>query len=495
MESSSLPPPLSRSRTSDREEGKRGSGTARQRPQSVHYGGGGGGGGGGVASLEDFRSDDGRDHQNWVSSVEYRYILGRKDMYKEECGRLNSENRELRHHLDQVADNQSRQDGRNAAKGDSRSQPSVVQLSQKQNKILHDHFEAALHLVKTFGLKDVFQAESEWSKDLNRLRETEDQLKRLQQEVLTAVDRFDPNADAKAVEAFKLLNGAIGKLSKAKDLNKLVLNDPLSEWDASVLWNDSVAPTVAKGTLKDREKKLLLRQAIWKFLSARLFDRSRPFASYGGLVGELAASLAYDKLFPDHSEFLITHDISLLSDLFLTLCFDSGTNKNAGKWRSVTVHQLNEHSESDQDKKDFRVKIARDFAAFIQNHLLPPTGKVTLEEVERVATEKGDFSKRLDDVLNQAINLSRLLMGERAAFALVSPSLKDIKYFKQEEDDDFTTALGHNVGIADGADVESDQTGKIRMMVSPMLIKYGDAGGENLHQETVVVRAFVTMEE
>jgi len=48
------------------------------------------------------------------------------------------------------------------------------------------------------------------------------------------------------------------------------------------------------------EEKLLVRQAVWKFLVEALFDRARPFASFGSASGELASCFAFDKLFPDH---------------------------------------------------------------------------------------------------------------------------------------------------------------------------------------------------
>lgn len=83
-------------------------------------------------------------------------------------------------------------------------------------------------------------------------------------------------------------------------------------------------------------------------------------------------------------------------------------------------------------------------------------------------------------------------MGERAAFALVSPSLEEMG-FKKGEDDNYTTALGYTVGVIDGSDVKTGQAGPVRLVGSPMLVKYGNAGGENLDQETVVVRAFVVM--
>ncbi|KAK3312619.1 hypothetical protein B0H66DRAFT_462958, partial [Apodospora peruviana] len=311
-------------------------------------------------------------------------------------------------------------------------------------------------------------AERAWKEDIQRLHETEEQLKRLQDEVLTAVDRFDPNFDSNAVEKFKLLNNAVGKLSKAKGLTKFVLLNPLREWDASLLWKDSFAPSLLKESIPDGQMKLLFRQAIWKFLAERLFDRAQPFASYGGEVGKLATSLEFVRLFPDHE-----------------------TNEHAGKWRSVTIRQLSACPESEQDQKEFRLGLVKEFAAWFHRWLVP-SEKFTVEEIERAATEKGDLNKRLEDTLSQAIGLSRLLMGERAAFSLVSPPLRDMA-FKKEEDDSLTTALGHTVGVVDGADIETDVAGNVRLVGSPMLIKYGNAGGQNLEQETVVVRAFVVM--
>ncbi|KAM7198282.1 hypothetical protein V8F33_005073 [Rhypophila sp. PSN 637] len=459
-------PRPSRSRTFDREERGQedGPGTSRPRPRSVHL----------VDDrLREKLEREEREHQTCVPIRDYKTLLNRKEEYKTYVKELEGQVQNLKDYIEQTQTaNRPKQSTRPASGREGRpdQSPSLAEL-EKQHEALLRHYHDTIAFLRAVGKKDLKQAEFDWARDAERFTRTENQLKRLQEEVLTAVDRFDPNFDSKAVEKFKLLNGAVGKLSKAKELTKLVLADPLIEWDRSVLWKDSVAPSLSQEKLSESEKKLLLRQVIWKFFSAKLFDRSKPFASYGGSVGELAASFPFDRLFPDHE-----------------------TNDNAGKWRSVTIQQLNAHPESDDEKKELGRQLALAFAAFTHKRLLPPGTKVAVEEVERAATEKGDFSKRLDDAINQALGLSRLLMGERAAFALKSPSLKDIKFTK-EEDDDFITALGHTVGVVDGADVESDVAGKIRLMGSPMLVKYGDAGGKNLDQETVVVRAFVVMEE
>lgn len=293
-------PRPSRSRTFDREERQRAEGISRRRPQSVHLVGDG---------LREELSLEEREHQTCVPLNMYNELLGSKEKYKKWARELEVEVDNLRHYIEQNSSgsrsknsSSSRSSGRDAQPEQS---PSWADL-QAQHKALLGHYQQMIDFLRAVNKKDLKQAEFDWAQDLSRLTETENKLKRLQEEVLTAVDRFDPNFDSKAVDKFKLLNGAVGKLSKAKGLTELVLADPLTEWDRAVLWRDSIAPSLPSEKLSASEKKLLLRQGIWKWLSAKLFDRSKPFASYGGSVGELATSFPFDRLFPDHGKCLLS---------------------------------------------------------------------------------------------------------------------------------------------------------------------------------------------
>jgi len=100
-------------------------------------------------------------------------------------------------------------------------------------------------------------------------------------------------------------------------------------------------------------------------------------------------------------------------------------------------------------------------------------------------------SEKLHDVLKQAIAFSRLLMGERASFSLGAPPLASMK-FKREKMDESTTIVGTEVNLVFNEE-EDDKAGVVKLFASPMLVKYGNAGGQDLHQETVLLRAFVLL--
>jgi len=163
-----------------------------------------------------------------------------------------------------------------------------------------DQMVASVRLFySSFGVRDLAEAASLWNDERKRLADAQDQFHRLQNEVLANVDRFQPTFDTTLVDKFRMLQGAIGRLTN-KELTKAVKLDTWASWEESVLWPDSVNETAAKSGLAKGEEKLLVRQAVWKFLVEALFDRARPFASFGGASGELASRFAFDKLFPDH---------------------------------------------------------------------------------------------------------------------------------------------------------------------------------------------------
>ena len=137
--------------------------------------------------------------------------------------------------------------------------------------------------------------------------EAEGKLDRLQKEVLASVDRFDPNFDSHIAREFHALNVAIGSLcARSTVLKKLVLAPNLPsvrDWSAA-LWDDTAQWDAIAENASKEERKLLLRQAVWRFLAETLFERARPFASFGekGAIAELAKRMPLDKLFPDHCE-------------------------------------------------------------------------------------------------------------------------------------------------------------------------------------------------
>lgn len=114
------------------------------------------------------------------------------------------------------------------------------------------------------------------------------------------MDRFQPTFDTTITDEFGKLQAAIGVFVN-QTLTKSVKLDPWDKWEGGVLWEAAVNPVkVGRDGLPKREEKLLVRQAVWKFLAEALFDRAQPFASFGGAAGELAERWVFDGLFPDH---------------------------------------------------------------------------------------------------------------------------------------------------------------------------------------------------
>ncbi|KAK6356034.1 hypothetical protein TWF718_000408 [Orbilia javanica] len=370
---------------------------------------------------------------------------------------------------------------------------------EEQNSTLKSSFDGAPEFLQMAGFTDFLQAKVGWSSGKKKLEEkqeqvdklrseieqareqssnlegelkqTQQQFVKLQDEVLGCVERFDPSFDSQVLQGFLQLNNGIGKLAKSRELREVVLGgDPLTDWGPHALWKGSFNPTLSLTDLSDLEKRLLLRQAIWKFISGRLLDRAHPFASFGGPVGELASRFHFDKLFPDHE-----------------------ANENAGKWRSTTVRQLaalQEVEGGDQSEENFLKELVAEFSVYIKENLV--IGAIKLEELDSVLS-KGPLNKRLKEVFERSVRFSRLIMKERAAFTVGTPNLEEMGYLKSE-DDDLTTAQGVVVGVNDGDDLEVDPSGIIKLVGSPFLRKHGDGGGKNLDQDMIIVKAFVIID-
>ncbi|KAK6544697.1 hypothetical protein TWF694_001383 [Orbilia ellipsospora] len=401
----------------------------------------------------------------------YRYtkLFNRKEEYKSRAIQLSSdvdalkeENVELRRLLD----------WHKTHKTQSSELEVQARALEQENIVLHSHILAVQEFLRKFKVKDLdlHRAEREWMRDKEALIKTQEQLSKLQTEILESVERFDPNFDIHVLQSYVKVNDAIGKLIRSKEFRKTVLQgNPLKEWDSQVLWEDSFNVGVMKDAPSEMEKKMLLRQAIWKFTSERLLDRAYPMTSFDGAVGELASRLCFDKLFPDHE-----------------------TNENAGKWRSTTVRQLVglEGKDGERDKENLVKKLSHEFSVYIQDMML--SKKVQPEQFESVMA-KADVVKKLDEVFRRALGFSRLIMQERAAFTVVAPRLSQMK-FVRKEDHENTTAQGVVVGVNDGHDAETDFGGTITLVGSPMVVKHGDGGGQNLDQSMTLVRAFVLID-
>lgn len=163
-------------------------------------------------------------------------------------------------------------------------------------------------------------------------------------------------------------------------------------------------------------------------------------------------------------------------------------NENAAKWRSLTVKQLSARSDDEQGRRQLRKHLADAFVA----HALENMTSLSREEIEQSsAVAKLATSEKLGDVLKQAISLSRLVMGERASFSLRAPPLQEMK-FERKKMDESTTVVGHEVNLVFNEE-EEDSPGMVKLFASPMMVKHGNEGGQDLHQEVVLSRAFVIL--
>ena len=165
------------------------------------------------------------------------------------------------------------------------------------------------------------------------------------------------------------------------------------------------------------------------------------------------------------------------------------TNENAAKWRSLTVRQFIKMADDEQTDKHLCRQFAQEFAGFLVEKNVVPGDEGTLDQLTRAAMNSNeDFGKHLAVVLSRAIHFSRLIAGERAGFEVRGPPLTAMQ-FRKSEDDTMVTAKGGDIGVND-VDGDDDPEGEIKLIGSPMLVKFGNGSGQNLDQEMVLVRAF-----
>ncbi|KAK4161726.1 hypothetical protein QBC43DRAFT_357268 [Cladorrhinum sp. PSN259] len=403
-------------------------------------------------------------------------LYERKEWYKKLFLEMQQERDQVQVHLEEALKLAEEISGNNH--NNNRTSSSELTKLRRDNEFLHQKYTIATTFLSNFGAQDFNKVAEQWNQMSQRLERAEGQLTRLQTEVLSSVDRFDPNYDAHLINKFCALNKSIGLLTKSKDLRGLeLLADPLGTWDHSVFWPESINPALKGDSdhkLTDGEKRLLFRHAIWKFLTDHLFCRSRPFASYGGgEVGELASNLPFEQLYPDHL-----------------------TSEPAAKWRSLTTRALLSHPLSPESKTRLISTLSNSFSEFLSTFFLSKSTATEPSSVKSVISSGKDAPKRLTATLSEAIDFSRLLFGERAGFEILSPLPG--RLFKKEEsdaaaDDAEMTVLGANVGVVDGPDVENEVDGQVKLLGSPMLVKWGNGGGRDLGERGVLVRGFVVL--
>ncbi len=139
--------------------------------------------------------------------------------------------------------------------------------------------------------------------------------------------------------------------------------------------------------------------------------------------------------------------------------------------------------------KEVQETLANEFLGFLHGGMMQSSA-MTPESLRQSVGR--DTRKQLDSVFAKSVAFCRLIMMERAVFKIEMPSLA-ARNFNKEEEDAQLTALGQTVGVSGGPDRDTDVAGEVKLVASPMLVKYGDGGGRCLDQGAILVRAFAVM--
>ncbi|CAM1509098.1 Fc.00g028370.m01.CDS01 [Cosmosporella sp. VM-42] len=324
----------------------------------------------------------------------------------------------------------------------------------------------------TKWLLEYSQEKSIWEEDkreLQHLQKSAEMFKKLQEEVLASVDRHEPTFDEKIHAQFIQINGkintAIRSPGKNLSLFKMFASTPFDGWTEDALPSycyNSSSPLVS---VEDKTVvKLLMRLAIWNFIDRTLFDRGNPFAVY---ASSPARSLSddYRGMFGDDYE----------------------TSETAAKWRAITARRL-----AELDNKEYQDEVFNDLIKRFSLLVHDAVGyqEKSSEEIEKLF--QGDMLQKLEPVFRSAIDLARLVSQERAGYTLLIPDLRKFK-FEKIDDDGYLTNRARLPNI-DVACIDEEVAGRIALVASPMLIKWGTGGGEQLTHKTVLEKAFVQVE-
>jgi hypothetical protein len=128
-------------------------------------------------------------------------------------------------------------------------------------------------------------------------------------------------------------------------------------------------------------------------------------------------------------------------------------------------------------------------------HFQTGLGTTKTDDVARVFSKVESAKKRLDAVLNAAIELARMVAFQRAGYTLGVPPLSGdtLQNGRKEIGDTFLTNVGGDVGV-DGDDNVDERAGKVAFIASPFLVKWGDGRGSNLRQFAILRKAYAVLE-
>lgn len=139
--------------------------------------------------------------------------------------------------------------------------------------------------------------------EIRKLSKVQETLERLQNEVLSSVDRFQPAFDTDIIKALQGLESKARRLISL--LAKLSTKFPPDKWELNIvpfMWADSV--NTAGGVLDFNNKEIrrkVLKNVCWTFLEQNLFHR--PFMCFGGPLADHLDGL-YKALYPNPREFV-----------------------------------------------------------------------------------------------------------------------------------------------------------------------------------------------
>jgi len=138
--------------------------------------------------------------------------------------------------------------------------------------------------------------------EIRKLSKAQETLERLQNEVLSSVDRYQPAFDMDIIKALQGLELKARRLISF--LAKLSTKFPPEKWELNIvpfMWVDSV--NTAGGVLDFSNKEIrrkVLKNVFWNFLEQNLFQR--PFMCFGGPLTDHLDGL-YKALYPNPREF------------------------------------------------------------------------------------------------------------------------------------------------------------------------------------------------
>jgi hypothetical protein len=178
------------------------------------------------------------------------------------------------------------------------------------------------------------------------------------------------------------------------------------------------------------------------------------------------------------------------------ICKLVASDEYAAKWRSMTVAYLDK-MDDEPSRQQVYARLTDALADMLYGKMEGRSRAASLDDVHAILA--GDaVAKRLRKVNKEAVALARLFAKQRAGFTVEAPDLVGLGFRKRgpggngEGDADALLTSDNSVGVAEA---EEDRSGDVMLLGSPMLCKWGDGDGKDLHQRTVLMKAYVHLFE